>query len=485
MATKKTNKKTVTNVSRNTQEQVINTASLMRAAALQRLLFPERNINYECQYPNEISITDYKDLYQREGIAKRVVSIYPQYCWQQMPWIYETEDPTETEFEKALKLLERERQLLHYLHRVDVMSGIGQYGVLLLGVSDGQPLDQPLPHINEITGEVVGGAPLKLLYLKPFDQASIAIKTKENDPTSPRFGLPKTYEISFEDITTLNSTGGTTTKTQKIHWTRILHVADNREESEVLGKPRMKDVYNRLVDVTQKLLPGSAEMFWKGGYPGFGFEAPTGGDVEVEIDNDAIRDQMQAYSNGLQRYMAMENLVIKQLSPQIADPRGHFEVQLEAIAISLGVPKRILMGSEMAKLASIQDEGNWNDQIVARRTNYVDPMLVRPFMDRLIAFGVLPEPKEYFVEWPSIDTPTDDDKATVAVKRTEALAKYVGGSVDAIIPPEEYMTHVLEMDPEVIDQIMTASEKYVSDFQKEQDATQQTDDNTIDGQAGE
>jgi hypothetical protein len=84
------------------------------------------------------------------------------------------------------------------------------------------------------------------------------------------------------------------------------------------------------------------------------------------------------------------------------------------------MPKRILTGSEMGELASSQDRDNWKDQVNGRQTQYAGPYIVRPLVDRLIAYGYLPPPAkgvdEYEVTWPHMQVMTDAEKADGALK---------------------------------------------------------------------
>lgn len=428
-----------------------NATSLYRQSSLTSLLYPERNINYECQYPDTITTENYHDMYDREAVAKRVVHLFPDKCWSEFPMIVENEKPEDTAFEKDWKALVKTKRVFHYLKRIDILSGIGEFGVLLLGISDGKDLSEPVEGINEVTGELSGSPNYELLYLKPFNQRVVEIKTKERNSASPRYGMPKLYDIKFEEM---ESNQVETSQTKTVHWTRIIHVADNREVSDTLGVPRMKSVYNRLIDI-RKISSGSAEMFWKGGFPGMAFE--TYPDMETELDTDAIEEQMEDYMNGLQRYLALENVQTKMLSPAIADPKGHMEMQIALIAIDLGVPKRMLMGSEEAKLASEQDTQNFNTTISGRRENYLDPLVIRPLVDRLMMLGIIPMVEEYLVVWNDLDAPSEEDKANVAKIKTEAISKYVMGGVADFIAPEEYLDIFLGLTSEEINVIKLGS----------------------------
>ena len=433
-----------------------NTTSLVRSDLLMKLLNPGKDINYECGYPDTITEQEYKAMYLRNGAAKRVVRLLPEETWAMPPEIIENEDANETKFEKEWKKLEEDKRLFHYLQRIDVLSGIGEFGVLLMGLDDGKQLNEAVEGINEKTGERIGSRTYQLLYLKPFDQTVVTVKTKEVDVTSPRYGSPLTYQIDFE-VQTAGS--GRSKSSQIVHWTRLLHVADGRDSSEIYGTPRMQPVYNRLLDL-RKILGGSGEMFWKGGFPGLSFETqPEPGDSPM--DTDSLKDQMELYMAGLQRYLATEGISVKSLAPQVASPKDHVEINMRNIAISLGIPYRIFLGTEEAKLASSQDIRTWNKRVSQRQNNYVSPYVIRPFIDRLMVLGILSEVDEYTVNWPDLNAPTDEDKANIASTLTEALAKYVTGGVDALIPPMEYLTVVLGMSRDEAEAIEKAAEGFL------------------------
>jgi uncharacterized protein len=431
-----------------------NVSTTLRRDTINKLLNPTRDINYACNWPDIITIEDYKAMYDRFGLAKRVVKIWPEESWKLSPIIYETEKSDETEFERVFKELSESLFWFHYLERIDVLSGIGRFGCLLLGLADGEDLSQPVQGINEETGEKIGTAQNELLFLRCFDESLIEIKTSEGNTSSPRYGMPKMYGITFED-----TQGNTKVQTKtEVHWTRVIHIADNRETSEVFGIPRMKDVYNHLLDI-RKICGGSAEMFWKGGFPGYNFKIDPELD-EVDIDTNTLKEQIRLYSEDLQRYMALVGVSVESLQPQVADPKGHFESHVKMIGMSKGVPWRLLLGSEEAKLASSQDKETWNERVDKRRKDYISPMIIRNFTDRLIAIGVLPEPVEYFIDWPDLNAPTEKDIAETALKRTEGYAKYIQGNVDQVIPPKEYHMTIQKMTEDEADALEQAAMSY-------------------------
>jgi hypothetical protein len=438
------------------QKMVHNDTMTLSREMLNRILNPQSELDTACGYKSDLTVDDYRAMWNRMGLAKRAVSIWPEECWQSFPVIYESENPDETPFEKEWKDLQVRLSLFNYLFRIDVLSGIGSYGILLLGLDDGRDLAEPVNGIDEKTGEGVGNEKRRLLYLRAYDESVLTIDAVERDITSPRYGMPTIYSVKYQEEG-LQSV----THTFKVHWTRVIHVADNRETSETRGVSRLQAIYNNLYDV-KKVSGGSGEMFWKGGFPGYAFEVtPEANQMGAEIDAESVKEQMLSWSTGLQRWLAITGVSVKSLTPQVADPTGHVDVHLKLIAVSLGVPYRVLLGSEEAKLASVQDKRTWNSRVASRQNSYLTPMVIRPFIDRLIAFGCLTKPAEYFVDWPDLNAATDDDVAKVALNRTEAFSKYVAGSVNQIISPRSYLTQVHKMtDAEV-----NAIEKEVGSFE--------------------
>ena len=433
-----------------------------RRQFLEQLLNPGKDINYECGYPASVSIQDYHAMFEREGLATRVVSVLPEESWAVSPEIYENEDPSMTAFEEDMDFLIREKRLFHYMERIDIISGIGRYGILVLGINDGKKLSEPADGIDLKTGEITGAGKKRreLLYMKPLDESVVTITKKETDATSPRFGFPVTYSIQLEDY----GMGSVSTKLD-VHWTRVIHLADNRQSSEFLGTPRMLPVYNRLLDI-RKIMAGSGEMFWKGGYPGLAFKLdPNISAANATIDKVSLKEEMEKYAAGMQRWLALEGVTVENLPSHVADPAGHVKVQVQYVAITLGIPTRILLGSEEARLASNQDTRTWNKRIAKRQQQYLSLLVLRPMVDRLIALGVVTAPKDnqYEVSWPDLQALDSRERAEVAKLITTALADYVAGNVDMIIPPKEYLTMILGFDEQETSAISEASLAYVSD----------------------
>lgn len=450
-------------------------AVMARSQLLQRLMDPRRDIDAECGYPDTDSITDdhYQDFYDRHPIANRIVEAMPSECWKVQPTVFEDQDmDVTTEFEQAWDdlgrnlMVEVDEENLYqgeegnpiwdYLKRIDVLSGIGHFGVMLLGLNDGVEMQEP-----------VRGKKLELLYIRCFPAKLVEIVQWESDPANPRYGRPNMYSITLNDPTDNYQGIGLPQATVYVHWSRVIHVAETMTSSELFAAPRMRAVWNNLLDL-KKLYGGSAEMYWRGAFPGLSLEThpQLGGDVEIDVDD--AREQLENYMHTLQRYLAIPGVTAKTLAPQVVDPTPQIRNHLEAIAIKLAMPMRILLGSERGELASTQDKGTWNERLMSRQKNYLTPRLICPFVSRLVRFGVLPRPAEFFVEWPDMNEMDATQKSTIAVQKTDAMAKYVGGSVDQLMDPMNFLTRIIGLQDSEAEEVVEAATQYVEDKMEEE-----------------
>lgn len=456
---------------------------------------PRRDFDKEFGYPTDVPPTMLRAFYNRVGIAHRVVEVLADECWQDDPDVYETSDAEATPFEDAVDALAKKLNLWAQLALADEVSGIGRFGIVLLGLSDGGALDSPAPGINLLTGEAeVAAKPTtnaegeldpkqveaqkKLLFVRSLDESVVVVVERETNIASPRFGQPTMYEVTFAEQSASAASGTevgisqvTDQQKKKVHWTRVIHLADNREMgSEIYGAPRMMPVFNLLCDL-RKVAGGSGEMFWRGAFPGISFKIDPSIN-EAEVDNESMKNMLEDWANGLKRYLALTGVEAKSLEPQIADPRSHFDVIMEQICVTLGVPVRVFMGTEEGKLAGGQDSKAWAKRKFRRQNKYQTPMIIRPLIDRLIAFGILPTPKSYNVAWPDPNSASEQDQIDNALKITQALAAYIAGGVDQIMPPDVYLVHVHGFDADEVEAFLKAA----AEFQATKPKPEESDD---------
>lgn len=461
-------------------------AYTMRRSILNKMFDPRRDIDTECGYPKaDPSAHDFRRMYDREGVASRVCKLYPQESWARDLTIKENEECDDTDFERAFKSFQRKHNILHYMRRADVMSGIGRFGVIMFGLDDNKRLEEPVEGSNEDGTWNETPTEKEVTFIRVFDESLIDIASYETDETNPRFGQPKFYNITFEDPRNQpHGTGSQPMKqTQsKVHWTRCVHLADNRTSSEIVGSSRQLVVWNRLLDC-RKIQGGTGEMWWRGAFPGISLESQQNEDIDFDsLDFSETREDLEMYMNGLQRYLINVGMNAKSLAPQIASPEHHFKITIMGIAIPLCCPYRVFMGSEQASMASDQDISTWRERMNGRNDDYTNPMVVQPIVQRLIDFGVLPKPDKpddgldagYFAgDFPDLNAPSDKEKIENMSKIVEAMAKYVQSGMAELIPEREFLTLIMDMSQAQADNIMEAAEGRIEEEEAAQAAMEE------------
>lgn len=434
----------------NRLENLVSNMMMSRQELFKKLLDPRRDINADCGFPDGWLQPDlFYNLYDRDSYAARVVEVFPQESWKVHPTVFESQTTgVLTPFEKGWGELgasvrveksyykqETDSGIWEYLARADTLSRIGQYGVILLGIDD---CDGDLTQPVNVERENI------LKYIRVFPEYLAKVTAICGDKSDQRFGQPERYMLTFTDPNDMGiAAAGVAHTTMQVHHSRVVHIAGNLRASEWLGIQAMRPVLNNLLSL-RKVTYGSGEMFWRGAFPGLSIEShpQLGGDVSFA--KDAMRDMMESYMNSLQRYIGLTGFTAKSLAPQISDPSPFIQAQIEAICIKLGIPIRIFKGSERGELASTQDDDNWNDRMKFRQHNFITPRIICPFIDRLINLRIIPPPENgYVVKWPDLTSMSSQDKANIALIRTQAFSTYLQSDMISVIDPLEYLTRWL------------------------------------------
>lgn len=363
-------------------------------------------------YPETIDFDDYQQRYKRQDIAGRIVDLGPSDTWKKPPQITENGE-TQTAFVQAWEALSARLGVWSMLSRVDRLSGIGRYGALLLGVKDAEALEAPVAE-GSLASE------RDILYLRPFSEGHAEIAEWEDDTQDPRYGLPTLYRLRLREDRA----------SQNVHWTRILHVAEGKLDSEVYGPPRLERVFNLLDDLI-KVVGGSAEATWLLMRPGTLLRPQEG--YDLKLTGEELEDELERYAHDVLRFLFLEGVEAQQIGPsEVVDPTGPFEVILSLVAAASGIPQRVLVGSARGQLAAAEyDMRQWAGQIAYRQNIYAEAEILRPFVDRLVWMGALPaSPDGYHVgqkgsdgewRWPPLLETTEVEQAEITGAKAAAV----------------------------------------------------------------
>jgi len=405
----------------------------------------KRDLYATLGYPRVLIPRDYRDRYKRGGIASRIVEAFPKATWRGGAEIIEDEDPDiSTEFEQQWEDLERRLQLWPTLYRADVLAGLGPFAVLLIGASG--PLEEELPKL---------GGPEGVLYFTPYGPDEVVVELYEENTEDPRFGLPVQYSISRVGVKKSFS--------RRVHWSRVIHIADGLLEDKTNGTPRLERVWNDL-DNLDKVVGGGSEAFWMRVNQGTVF----GVDKDVKIEQpqlDKLKEEAEELAHQMRRTFAARGLTVTPLGSSVSPFSSQVQSLISLISGATGIPQRLLLGSERGELASTQDKENWNVRVQDRREDFAEP-IARDVVDRLIKYDGLSEPEDYEIRWPELDDLNEIERADVATKWA--------GLGPEIVTPEEIRDRILRLDPMDEDQIAAVEEAETK--KKEEEAAKQEAD---------
>ena len=421
---------------------IVNRTNLFKTAG--QTYSGDRSIYDALGYPQEINFNDYYARYVRQDIAKAVIDRPVQASWKGEITVLENSSDEKSPFEQAWEDLAYKHKLKSLFIRADKLTGIGRYSVVLFGLDD-------VKKIEDYAKPVSKRGKRKLLYLKPLSEASAKIAEFEKDNTNERYGLPLLYEIVVNNSNT--NDGNSQQASFKVHYTRILHIVEGIIESEVYGTPRLKAIYNRLIDL-DKIIGGDGEMFWRGARPGY-----TGNvDSEYQMSPETLADlrkQIEEFEHNLKRVLINEGVEYKALAQQIADPSPHADVQIQMISAETGIPKRILVGSERGELSSAQDKQEWISYVSSRREEQNEPMILRPFLEMCMDLGILPTVAYFEIVWDKLFSLSDKEKVQMGKDRSMAVRDYVASPVAVeLLPIASFLEYVLAFDDKQIENIM-------------------------------
>ncbi len=410
----------------------------------------ERKLYQALGYPEEKDLVFryYFNKYERQDIASAVIDRPVEATWKgDLVIVEQDKQEDESALAKAWKELDERLKVKQRLTKIDKLSGIGRYAILLFGFNDVKKLE-------DWKSSAAGAK--KLVYLKQVNEEDAKIETWETNSTNKRYGQPKIYTLSIQ---TSEETGEL--KRIQVHHSRVLHIREGSLTSEVYGRPRLKPIVNRLEDL-EKLLGGDAEMFWRGARPGYSAQSQK--DYE-KMDAGAIedlQDQLDDYEHDLRRFLTTKGIDIKALEQQVADPEHHIDIQLQAISAQTGIPKRVLVGSERGELSSTQDKDQWLGLIKTRMDEYAEPEILRPFVDKCMVHNILPKVKGYKVIWEDVFAQSEADKVKVGVERAKALKEYAASPLASeILPPSLIYKLLLGLTEEQAAEVIQVREEEV------------------------
>lgn len=413
----------------------------------------KRDLNSVFGWDPTISLTDIQYMYNRGGIARRIAHAYPDAVWGRMPVVYDYVGPGKTneEWNSAWQLFVQTWNVKNLLWKADVLTGLGRFGIIVIS-SGTSSLSTP---IRKNAG---------LNFLQAFGEIDMRVKEWDNDPLSPNYGRPKIYQVYPETAQSQAMIREeSVTKVRRpfdVHYSRVIHLARGAVENDVYGMPVFAPIWDYLNDL-RKVVGSSSESYWLAAYRGMQIDV----DKEMELtpdDEAALETEVDEYMHNMRRFMRTRGVNVKPLESDVADPTGSYNVLMNLISGTTSIPKRILLGSEAGQLASEQDKGNWAERVEEYRDLHAEPIVLRPFIRRMIDVGALPQPKgEIRYSWPDAYRMSPLERGQTAAQTARTFANIAKArstpGQEALITEQEARAMiglstdnlVLEDDPDV------------------------------------
>lgn len=378
-------------------------------------VIPRRDLDVIFSRDTEIPFARYFRAYERGDISNTIIALPAQASWSKLPIIVRANEipSLKDPFNIAFNRFATQTRLWPNIAQLDEFSGIGRYGVMLLGINDGKRLSEP------VDDGFTSDSPFN--FFRVYHEGEIDSIELETSTRSTRYGRPLMYKINLDE---------NNPKTE-VHASRILHVAEKSRDG-IYGIPRLKAVWDQLHDL-HKTVGGGAEANYQQIDRGRVFDISP--DFTIDDDEkDEFESEIYQFVHGFRRYMLTRGVEIKDFGSAVVNPSYVFDAIIKLISATTRIPARTLLGSEAGQLASGQDKVSWSETILTRQLLHVEHNLLRPFIDMSIRFGALPQ-QEYDVLWPPIFNLTPVERSQ-ALRGLAATAK-IANEAPEIIDPQE------------------------------------------------
>lgn len=401
----------------------------------------KRDFNALFGYGDFLSYTDYFSMYKRGGIANVVVAKVAKSCWRDMPKILVDDDEV---LEDELALL-KNANFFRMLERADILNRIGSFSVMLIGIPDGLELNLPV-------GSAKKGS-FDAMYFNVYGYDGIEILKTDSDPASSRFGLPVLYQLQTIDVD--NSLRKQTQIISRIvHYTRIVHLAEGSLDSSIEGTSALEAPWNALTD-KEKTRGSSAEAYYRNARQKLALETNDGAKVSTDPKAiTALKENVENFQNGLEDVLRLSNMKANMLQPSMASPRDTFDIAVEEVAGTTGIPVRILTTKAGGSVTGSEDKATWNALVNDRQDQECSLYLIDA-LKVMSEAGIIELPDNVVVKWPVQTSLSEKESSESMRNKAEAFKAATEGlstiGADEVVVESVFEAIGLDIDIDEID----------------------------------
>lgn len=422
-----------------------------------------RNTWHIFGYPQQLLFTNYFNMYLRGGIANACITKPVKKRWSSYPTVYD--EPFEedgkiikgrkqTEFEIAVQRLVDEFDLWGVLKELDECQRIGLYGGILITAKETGSVSDLKGTPLMAQGYVNGLVSLSPCYESQIDMYGAE---RDDDKSSKRYGLPKSYTYK-EGSTIEGSTFGCAMNVDtEIHWSRAFVFSEFARGNGIIGRPALMPVFNSLMD-WYKIVGSSAEGMFKNAKQRLNMnitDQSLAAMMFSKSDNSGTQDEyskmITEFERGFNNTLDTAGIEAKVLQASMSDPSSPAALAIQDICAGIGIPKTELIGFETGERSSTENANSWNVENQSWRAT-TGTKMVKRFLYHLVDVGVLPVPKNnrIMVDWPDISASSVEQRIDNAKNLAGLItALHTAGkeaAVDSVV--RNMLPDVLDIDIE-------------------------------------
>ena len=384
--------------------------NILNAARRISAMFPgyfqnaKHDHNKDFGYPDHVDFDAAYQRYLRNGIAFAGIEQTILKTWQDNPELWENKDAKETYGESEIRQKFDDLRLWQKLAEADRRSMVGGYSGLILRYADDKRFLEPV-------GTVPGGLD-GLVDIIPAWAGQLTVSSWDTDEMSPTYGEPTMFGFN-ESAVGDNSDRQAKNRSFELHPDRVLIWS---KDGTVHNHSILEPGFNNLIDM-EKISGAGGEGFWKNAKSAPIMETDAdvsiadmakGMGVGVDEMADKMNEQVEDFNKGFDAMLMLQGMKAKTLGVTLPQPEEFFNVALQGFAASIGIPLKVLVGSQSGERASTEDADEWSRTNMARRTNTARPTIMA-LVKKLETVRVLPE-QDWYIYW------SDLTEASVGLK---------------------------------------------------------------------
>lgn len=403
----------------------------------------KHNLEYDFGYPerrNPIPFIEAYYMWRRNGIARALVEKTGGKTWQELPCLKETEeDQEETGLEAEIRQHFSDIRLWQVLHQADMRSMVGKYGGVVFRFADGKRFSEP---VDTVPGGVEG-----LAGILPAWEGQLEPSEWDTNPMSPGYGTPTMFHFNESNVDPEDGK----VRSFQVHPDRCYIWSTDRT---TWGESKFEPCWNALMDL-EKIRGAGGEGFWKNAKAQPVLQAQTGDNAPdfnqlaamlgTTVDGlpDALDEVVAKWSKGFDVSLMLQGMEAKTLSVSLPSPEHFYNGALQEVSASWPIPQKVLVGMQTGERASTEDQREWAQINMSRRSNMVVPNIM-DIIARFERVGVLPE-RDWRVDWSDLTAPTQTEKMDIVGKMADVNQKMM--ATGEVVFTDEEMRAIVDYEP--------------------------------------